>query len=317
MSSLPEVGGGHVRRCLALADALRARVDEIRFVLDPGATWAGRLTQRGYRSAIDAGGPPERSAATVLDGYHFGTPDLGRWRAASAFLALVDDFGRAYDGVDFLLRPGARSSFADKQVAQGFEYALLDADFARAPRPVVATPAQLLVTFGLRDSMNGTGLALRALAQLPAALLPTVTVVMGSEAPHLADVRALVTAGQVPATLRTDVSDMAPLLRGSDLVIGSGGVSLLERMACGVPSLTIATATNQVRNADAAGRAGGTIFLGMQEDASPRQIAAAVEHLLGDATARRTMAERARSLVDGRGADRAAAALLAASVSNA
>ena len=39
---------------------------------------------------------------------------------------------------------------------------------------------------------------------------------------------------------------MENFLEISDLVIGSAGVSLIERIASGVPSLTIMTSTNQL-----------------------------------------------------------------------
>ena len=43
-----------------------------------------------------------------------------------------------------------------------------------------------------------------------------------------------------------DTFEMEKILEISDLVIGSAGVSLIERIASGVPSLTIMTSTNQI-----------------------------------------------------------------------
>lgn len=168
-----------------------------------------------------------------------------------------------------------------------------------------------MVSFGARDSANATALALDALALAGSqGVRPRLTVAMASGAPHLMQIRRAVAGFDGRAALRLDETDMASLLGSADLAIGAGGVSLLERMALGVPSISVVTADNQGLAIEGAARRGATIDAGAIGELSPEKLAGTIAELADDRAARAAMATRGRELVDGRGARRVAEALL-------
>jgi spore coat polysaccharide biosynthesis predicted glycosyltransferase SpsG len=98
------------------------------------------------------------------------------------------------------------------------------------------------------------------------------------------------------------------LARATVAVVG-GGVSLYEACAAGVPAIGVAVVRNQSPTVQAFGRRRAAVAIPFR--ARRDQAAAAVVALLDDPRRRAVLQRRAMRLVDGRGATRAAAAVLA------
>jgi spore coat polysaccharide biosynthesis predicted glycosyltransferase SpsG len=77
----------------------------------------------------------------------------------------------------------------------------------------------------------------------------------------------------------------------------------------GLPTITLVLADNQQRIAASLSERGVMLSLGRAEQASEEQLERAVGELAENAALRRTLSTQARALVDGRGAERVAAAL--------
>jgi UDP-2,4-diacetamido-2,4,6-trideoxy-beta-L-altropyranose hydrolase len=89
-------------------------------------------------------------------------------------------------------------------------------------------------------------------------------------------------------------------LAAADVVVTAGGVTLLESLFLGRPTIAIALADNQRRAIATAHREGACVAT---------DVGAAAEAcvaLLGDLEARRRLSDNAQRLVDGRGAARIA-----------
>ena len=126
---------------------------------------------------------------------------------------------------------------------------------------------------------------------------------------HLDEVREAVRSFGSRAELKIDEPDMLTLVRQADLVIGAGGVSLLERLACGAPSITVVTSANQRLAVQGAARLGGTVFVGSIEELSEDRLVESIAALASDSRLRAEIAARGPTLVDGRGCERVANAL--------
>jgi spore coat polysaccharide biosynthesis protein SpsF len=92
--------------------------------------------------------------------------------------------------------------------------------------------------------------------------------------------------------------------------VASFGVSAYELAACGVPAVHLALTTDHERSSSAFEREGIAITAGAWGDVQPAAVATAVAALIGDARRRKQIAARAPALVDGRGASRAANAIV-------
>jgi spore coat polysaccharide biosynthesis protein SpsF len=99
-------------------------------------------------------------------------------------------------------------------------------------------------------------------------------------------------------------------MRASRMAVAAFGVSAYELAACGVPSVHLGLTPDHARSASAFERERIALNAGVFGAVTPRQVADAAARLVGSAGLRREMAARARSLVDGRGAERVAALIV-------
>lgn len=301
-----EAGGGHLARALAVADALSERGETAVFSLDRAAAGVGTvIAARGHGMMTERYATNGTWRGVFLDDYGVSAAEAGRLRQQAGLLvAIVDEKGRLLPA-DLVIAPGADMHAGKATVLHGFDHALIDRAFSRIGP--VTEPEALLVCFGLRDSVNATSLVLRGLDT--AAWSGPLAVAIGGAAPHLAEIRGLL-ADKPGAELFLD-RPLTETMPRFDIVIGGGGVGLLERMAAGRPSLTILQAKNQLAQAMAAAAQGATVLVGHAADLTPWDVATQLMSLNSDPARKVAMSAAGRRLVDGEGAARVAAAMIA------
>jgi UDP-2,4-diacetamido-2,4,6-trideoxy-beta-L-altropyranose hydrolase len=196
----------------------------------------------------------------------------------------------------------------------GPHYALLRPEFSahrlqslerRAHMPHLQ---HLLITMGGTDKDNSTGRVLEALkaCKLPAGL--NITVVMGLQAPWLAQVQGQAADLNWPTQVLVGVSNMAQLIAASDLAIGAAGITAWERCCLGLPSIILVLADNQQMGACALQDAGAAVVVNMNQNI-PDELC---EWLLAVATvtALTKMSNAAAAVTDGEGCVRVAAQMM-------
>jgi spore coat polysaccharide biosynthesis protein SpsF len=94
------------------------------------------------------------------------------------------------------------------------------------------------------------------------------------------------------------------------MAVLSGGVLKYEAAACGLPALLVAVVEHQVDAARRLAVAGAARYLGRLDRLSAFALGTAVARLRRDADSRRRMLTAGRRLVDGRGVQRIADAVL-------
>ncbi len=132
-------------------------------------------------------------------------------------------------------------------------------------------------------------------------------VVLGAGAPHLDAVRRRLSA--LPAwSIHADASGrtMAGLMASADVAIGAAGTTSWERCCLALPTVTVIAADNQAK---IAAELAATGACRLAHASSPESIAAVLEELCRDATARLAMAEAAAAVCDGAGTRRVVAAI--------
>ena len=329
----PGLGGGHVMRCLALAQAWDEGGGRAVF---GAATLAPSLRQRLVDEGFDcipieaAGGSAADAEATVaaagslgarvivVDGYQFTPAFHRRLRDAGLKVAAIDDNGEIGACIDDLVinpnrhaAPALYPQRADHTgLLLGTNYALLRREFRRWQGPLRQFPAQVrrvLVTLGAADPRNLTA---DVIASIGPALssVDEILVVVGGSNPHadaLAD-----RAAQVPncRLIRDPGPDLPRLMAAADLAVCSGSTTMWEMASLGVPFIAIVIAENQ-RQVVAAMAGDG--YPAVDGAAVARDLPPAVAALAADAARREALSRRARQLVDGRGAERVCEALRA------
>lgn len=316
VASTPEVGGGHMSRCLALAKALvkiEEKADPL-FILDQGGdAWVPAVSNAGFDVVLDGDEPQGLWVGGLMDGYHFTDADATHLKVLTNMgpLVVIEDMFKPRAYADLIVNSGycqEQEELAGCVSLLGPRYALLGAEYQNMPLHQVKNDVQtVLVSFGRVDSKNATDLVLAALAQLldGGAKFET-SVVLGGGAPHRSSIAQSILTFPGPIELLIDIDDMSDRLGRSDLSIGGGGVSLMERMAAGVPSITIMQADNQALSTESVANLGATLNAGGVEELTVDDLASRVKKLLESRKLRDEMSRTARMLVDGRGAERVA-----------
>lgn len=318
----PAVGAGHLSRCLNLARALRTYRPAI-LVIEPGALgWTDRIREAGVKTIAPGLPVAPPMQGIILDGYGFEESDAAAIaNLTDVPLAVIDDFDAPMDCADLIINTGPQKSgdrFKGRPALNGPQYALLDPRFSEDPRPIETHVRHIAVSFGSADRHNIAGQIISVVvdviekAKRPIGDAPIdLSVVVGATAPNRHHIEAQIETmpDAINARVLVNVEDMAAFYRSADLAIGAGGVGMLERMASGLPSITLTIADNQEPGTDAAARTGATAYAGRSDKFDRRRLVALMTGLLSDQNARARMAKKGRQLVDGQGARRSADAL--------
>lgn len=218
-------------------------------------------------------------------------------------LLLDQTFGR--DAADY--RPLVP---AECHLLCGSQYALLRPEFAslrpyslqRRTQPVLR---ELLITMGGVDKDNVTGQLLRVLRTCCWPSDCRVTVVMGSTAPWLDEVKRLVKDMPWPTRVLVGVSDMAQLMADSDLAIGAAGATSWERCCLGLPTAMMVLAENQRHAARMLEQANAVRMLDLTIDFQ-KHLKAFINEIFASATCLAQLRDSASNVTDGQGCERVA-----------
>jgi UDP-2,4-diacetamido-2,4,6-trideoxy-beta-L-altropyranose hydrolase len=323
----PTIGGGHLSRCIAIAEALAAAGWRVGFAVGPGTVAMMPAATAADLSPVELSGDaedepsalrvhyPEGIDLLVVDHYQRDIRfEIACRRWARQILVMDDATGRQHD-CDYLLDAGASDrSIYDRRVPEnarlllGPSCAVIGHGFiARRAEALgrrgTAAVKNILVSFGAADPLNVTSAVLEALDRYAEEI--SITVALSSQAPHLEEVRH-----KLHARMRLALDAEMPLLmRDADLAIGAAGASAYERAVLGLPSIIVTLAGNQRGVAATFTAAGAALAAGDLDAGLPDRVKTLAEHLIGNTPARGRMTEVAAALVDGRGAQRLLAAL--------
>ncbi|MCU1426177.1 MAG: pseG [Actinomycetia bacterium] len=262
----PGAGLGHRRRMEALAYA---------------------FTGLGYECDLRSGATEAVSQIVVVDSYRCRADDPSRFNGE--VVVAIDDLARDLC-VDVVVdpSPGAEESRhhnADLVLA-GARFALIETAELCEFRDDVHC---ILVTTGAADvAGNGCEMAGAIAAALPDVTVRLVLGRWGSRA-----VPPGVEVVEAP-------SGLAGELAAADLVVCAGGVTLLESMRRGLPTVAVVIADNQAAAVRALSASGAAAR------ADLANVAEIVTGLVHDGDARRELARRAHETIDGQGPRRVA-----------
>jgi UDP-2,4-diacetamido-2,4,6-trideoxy-beta-L-altropyranose hydrolase len=327
----PSIGGGHILRCLTLADTLSSRGWRCAFLIGPSTAQTVPDLRNSIHELIDAndleparvGNSLGRSCdLLVVD--HYGLDEVfeKQCRPWALRIAVIDDLANRSHDADFLLDQTAGRKKADYSrlvpkrclILAGAPYALLRPQFhllrptSLARRNSMLPFRKLLISCGLTDPTDLTSFVLEALASCGFADLE-VTVILGSGAKFLPRVQELVKIMPFKAELAVNCNEMAQRMSVADLAIGAAGSSSFERCCLGLPSILIVTANNQAQIAAELDRIGAAVNLGPAESVRLSDLQAKLHGLHENPSAMVDASRAAARACDGLGAGRVADAL--------
>lgn len=332
------IGTGHAMRCNALQSRLEPLGWRCLWAIDAATeAFLGSAVPQNSLIRLSNDDPATivreidvaigRCGFFVIDHYGVGAELCREARKVAGQIVFFDDLADREMDADVIINPNPgfteveyrKLNARPARILLGPDYALLRQQFSvhraalhrRLSEEAAGPIRRVVVAFGGVDPLNGTALALEVLAGFPKI---AVDVVLGSAAPHLADVRLLCAGAGSRCRILTDVADMAGLLATADVVIGAPGTSTWERASLGIPSLLVGIAENQRANAAFVASSGAGLVAGFLTDEAPSVVAGRLteqlQGLVDRPQERQRLARAALAVCDGRGCQRIMAALL-------
>jgi UDP-2,4-diacetamido-2,4,6-trideoxy-beta-L-altropyranose hydrolase len=322
----PQIGGGHIVRCLALADRLAAEGWTCTFAVSSEtlgsvpALASSRhhvhvvecLADAAFLSAL---GPVD---LLVVDHYGLDESLEAPCREMVRAILVIEDlanrkhhaeilvdatFGRTKDDYRELVPPDCR-------LLLGPDYALLRPEFAATRSAALARRSEsqlqrILVCMGNSDPHDVTSLALDAIDRCGRPF--DVDVVLGSASPNRDAVAVRLRGAR--HRLHVDSRDVAGLMREADVAISSCGTIAWERCVLGLPAVAVITADNQRVIAQNLANAGAIVLAGAWDEVTANHLHASLARLAAAPERLGAMASAAAKICDGDGTRRVSRAV--------
>lgn len=335
-----QIGTGHFMRCLTLAEELRQRGSQTCFVSRDLPTYLQEMLATNGNQLMSLNSSSGDGVVSDLAHAHWleisqdtDAQDCfqvlsgqvwdwlivdhyaldARWesvlRPVVKNILVIDDIADRQHDCDVLLDQNFYADMATRYTGKvpahcrlllGPRYALLRNEFLllrEQVKPRSGPVKRVLVFFGGVDADNYTGRTIEALSGL-GIQGGHVDVVIGAEHPHREQIQSSCVAHQYDCHVQT--SRMAELMAAADLAIGAGGVATWERCCLAVPTFTICTADNQVRQVvDAASEC--LLYAPEVKEGLSQAIKLHLPALWENSCLRRVISRKAMEAVDGRG----------------
>ena len=324
----PEIGGGHVYRCLTLANALHEHGWTCLFIsnaqaleLVPALNSCAHDVEVIDNADLSQPFSPKayqgtKVALAVIDHYGIDQAVEKQCRVWAKKVMVIDDLANRPHECDVLLDQtfGRKpESYADLVPSEcllllGAEYCLLRPEFAdyRASslerRDALTAMKTVSVSFGATDPFNLSGTVVEALTEIETPL--DVHIITPHDPPE-----AVAKAPQHTFRFSKHVGEMWTEMHDADLAIGASGTTSWERCTLGVPSVMITTADNQVLIAQNLHDRGAALYLGAHETVLGAELSKCLAALCSDPHELQRYSKNARTICDGQGANKVVEAL--------
>ena len=309
-----EIGSGHIRRCLTLAEAIqRLGTHKIQFMSDlSGATHLrDNLTNLG----INVLNPltdliPTDTDWLIIDHYKIDIEWETKHSQENRKILVIDDLANRKHLCDVLLDQNyfkdidsRYTNLVPKNCNQllGPRYSLLRTEFSNALKKYnrkFNSVNSLLINFGGTDPV---GMTLKALLLVKDFDLQ-IDVVVGQGVSDLEEIKKNCTNKNIKLHIQTN--KMAEIILNSDLAIAANGTSTWERSCLGLPTISISIADNQVELSKCLHEINGCFYIGHYSDNDISfKIKEQLNSCMNDPQNLEGQSQVIRKLSDGQGAD--------------
>ena len=242
------LGAGHTKRCLNLADELRKYVKVFFIVKDKKNEFSNLIEKKGYKVISLNKIKKIKNSTCIVDGYYFGNTVLKLLKKNFDNLIYINDkktFNSIFNIVisNFKLKNiRAKETFLIDDV----QYSLVNPLFKNKKKLVRKNIQNLFINFGMSDSMDFTYKSVCLLNKIKDKFnLKSIRIASNKKNYYKYNLKKIASEFSDKVEIKEYRNEIYEVVKSSDLIIGSAGVGLLERMCSGTPSLTIITAKNQ------------------------------------------------------------------------
>lgn len=251
-----KTGGGHLVRCLAFANGLKEKNCDVYFLCNDQAWEFPALLNSGFKRLTEAELAQHHFAYGIVD--HYGL-DAQYERFLKPFcdkILVIDDLADRPHDCDMLVdfSPSRKAQDYKNLVPPscklfiGLEYFILRKEFFERENHNTKTDPRknIFLTMGSIDGTENLPPVLAYLEKYKPQL--NIHVLMTSKTKTLERVKKSAQESHHHVTLHVDIPSPAPVMKAADLAITAGGMTCLELVALGVPTLAMIVADNQREN---------------------------------------------------------------------
>jgi len=326
VDSGPQIGLGHLQRCLSLAKALSSKGNASHFVICGNKAACGMITGSGFsvteippNSTLEADLSftlnclgRDKAPVVVVDFRAVNCDYLVELRKAGYFVVSIDDLGETtfpshliVNGNIFARELPYSTINRDTRFLFGTDFVMLRPEFWDAlPRVVRARVRNILVTMGGMDQYNLMPRLIGALDCLADDF--DITVIVGPFFENLHAIEEASRHSQRLVKLIYAPRSIRDIMMEADLAISGGGQTLYELACLGCPTVALQVAHDQQLHLRAMAEAGIVHLGGCANESDFAELCRIVQSILADREARTVMCSTAQRLVDGKGAQRVA-----------
>ncbi|MDX2972476.1 PseG/SpsG family protein [Kribbella solani] len=326
----PARGIGHVMRCLALAEEVKRRDAELVFVCDADTVpWAAdQIAARGFAVQPAVWTPDAHLGlfgklgldAVVFDSYDLDAAVYSAVRASGLpTLAIVDGDFRGAEA-DVLIDQNLAAELDQPALPPnsirlaGLPYVMIrDEILAHRPaEPPVARPSGVPDVFAFFGGTDAFGAGPQVARALVATGLPFQATVVAPNPSLAAQVAAVTPQAHQHLEVIGPTDQLAARVRKAHLTISASGTSTWELLCLGATAGLVCVVDNQAMGYERAIGTGAAAGLGLLSalEADPASAVPVLKRLLTDSVERERLARAGWELVDGKGRERVADALL-------
>ncbi|MEW6983220.1 UDP-2,4-diacetamido-2,4,6-trideoxy-beta-L-altropyranose hydrolase [Colwelliaceae bacterium 6471] len=339
VDSSADIGGGHLFRCLNLAQQLHHNNFDIVFICkNLAGNQNDKITALGYELRClneDENQPfdPDidaKATASLIEQYHGSNVgrllltdhyqingDWYRYIIPMVNLTIaIDDLANRTLPVDIVVNTGLSTTHhdyvpwtnPDTTLLLGSKYTMLNSSFAKY-RTTVEEKSNpdinnILIFFGTSDPKEHVLLTLAALQMWPEYHNYHWTILLSEQAKHFNKVSSAVLQDFPDIKLSKFEADMAEFLSQFDLVIGANGINSFERCVLGIPAITLNAADNQQENAQTLSKLNAILVVDEQPEALEKAMINAIEKIIHTPKLYQQMQQSALKVCDHLGIER-------------
>lgn len=318
------IATGHVMRCLAIADALKKRGEDVCFLLADDSA-IPLLKKRGYEYCIlgtiwsnmeselpqlDALIPERNISKLLVDSYQV-TPRYLSWLRDRTWTAYIDDVNAFFYPVNGLIcyanywkNFDYEKRYTKTELCMGMDYVPLREAFQGcASKKIRKQVENVLLLSGGSDPYD---MIRRIVRTISGPIDARIDVICGAYYPHYEAV-CMEYQQQENIFFHQAVSNMEEYMKNADIAISAGGTTLYELCACGTPVISYSMADNQLDNVRQFEADGLIPYAGdARETLVEEQIASILQQCARDTGWREERSCRMQQMIDGNGAMRIA-----------
>jgi len=319
----PDIGMGHLMRCLALSEELIRRGHACFFVSKiDNDELIDRIEKNNVHFQIDSNANLREDAETLVkfsnendidwiitDHYGIDSAYIENIKENNFNVLSVDDTAQIHYFSDVVLNQNIGSEKLKYSTEKhtkfllGPKYAILRDQFlAKDSRSKTNDVKKILVMLGGTDKDNLVLKIIKSLKSFNKKI--EFLVVIGPLNIHYDEIKTFAEKEKLKIRLIKSPEDMADLYLESDIAISAGGTSCYEMAYFGIPNIIISIADNQLAISNEFDEQNISIYLGKKEEITSDQLKNKFKELVDNPSLRKKMSENGNKLVDGKGKQR-------------